>query len=153
MKTRNALALLLLFTFIACGKDKFETVPQLKIKSKSTDVVPFNGNLTVTLQYTDKEGDVDDSLIVVRQRLNRRNTVTPPSSPYKIPSFPDFKKGEFEVNFRFNFDLIVGLSPIRIPGSNPAQFEPDTLTLKFVARDKAGNKSDTVSTGVVVNRQ
>ena len=153
MKTRYAASLFFLIVFLSCGKDKFQTIPHLKYKSKNTDVVPLNGNLRVTLIYTDKEGDVSDSLIIVRNRLNTRSQVILPPSPYKIPSFPDATKGEFEVNFRYNFDLIVGLPPIRITGSNPIQYEPDTMTLKFVARDKAGNKSDTASTVVIVNRQ
>ena len=153
MKTRYAASLFLFFVFLACGKDKFQTIPQLKYKSKNTDVVPVNGNLRVTLVYTDKEGDVSDSLIIVRNRLNKRGPVVLPPSPYKIPSFPNAIKGEFEVDFRYNFDLVVGLTPIRITGSNPIRYEPDTMALKFVARDKAGNKSDTASTEVIVNRQ
>jgi hypothetical protein len=153
MKTSVLLTIIIALTIIACDKGKFETVPQIKVKSKNTDVVPFNGNLRVTLEYTDKEGDVDDSLLIVRERLNKRGPIRLPASPYKIPTFPDIDEGEFEVNFRYNFDLTVGLSPLRIPGSNPAQFEPDTMLLKFVARDKAGNKSDTASTDVIVNRQ
>lgn len=153
MKTSVLLTIIIALTIIACDKGKFETVPQITVKSKNTDVVPFNGTLSVTLEYTDKEGDVDDSLLVVRERLNVRGPLRPPASPYKIPTFPDIDKGEFEVNFRYNFDLTVGMTALRVPGSNPAQFEPDTLVLKFVARDKEGNKSDTASTNVIVNRQ
>lgn len=152
MKTSLALAIIVVLGILACGKDKFQTVPQLKIKSKSTDVVPFNENLSIILEYTDKEGDVDDSLIIVRQRLNIKKPLTLAPSPYKIPTFPDTQKGEFEVNFRYTFDLTVGLIPIPIPGTNPQQNEPDTMVLKFVARDKAGNKSDTVATNVIVRR-
>jgi hypothetical protein len=36
------------------------------------------------------------------------------------------------------------LPPLRIPGSNPVRNEIDTLRLKIVAKDKAGNKSDTL---------
>jgi len=146
------LVVIVALTILACGKDKFQTVPQLKIKSKSADVVSLNENLRVTIEYTDKQGDVDDSLIIVRQRLNVKKPLTLAPSPYKIPTFPDTQKGEFEVNFRYNFDLTVGLTPIPIPGSNPQQNEPDTMVLKFVARDKAGNKSDTVTTNVIVRR-
>lgn len=153
MKTRVLLAVITSLAVFGCGKGKFETVPKLKVVSKSTDIVALNGSFNVRLEYTDKEGDVNDSLIIVRQRLNVNGPVTPAPSPYKIPNFPNTTKGEFEVDFRYSLDLTLNLARIRIIGSNPTQYEPDTMLLKFVARDKAGNKSDTASTSVIVNRQ
>lgn len=152
MKTKIFLSIFFLSMAFACNKDKFQTTPQLTIKSVSPKVVPVNGTLTVVIEYTDKEGDVDDSLIVVRERLNQRGPVRLPASPYKIPTFPDTDRGEFHVQFNYAFDLTFGLNPISIPGSNPPQRETDTLQLKFVARDKAGNKSDTTIADVFVQR-
>ena len=129
---------------ISCDKDKFQTVPQLTLKSRNTEIVPLNGTLRLNIEYTDKEGDVSDSLLIVRQRLNKRGTTQLPPSPYGIPDFPKTDKGEFEVSLAYQFGLIFGLNPIRITGSNPPQNEIDTLRLKIVARDKAGNKSDTL---------
>ena len=153
MKTRLLFALICLIAILACSKDKFETKPQLKFISKNTNIVGINSNLRIVLEFTDKEGDVNDSLLVVRQRLNRRGPVTMPASPYPIPKFPATKKGEFEVTLEYQFGLIFGLSPLRIIGSNPAQNEPDTLNLKFVARDKAGNKSDTLTVENIIVRR
>jgi hypothetical protein len=150
MKTGLFFVSLFFTVLLACSKDKFQTKPQLKFKSKNTDVVAQNGTLRVTLEYTDKEGDVDDSLFVVRQRLNRRGSVTLPASPYPIPKFPDTNKGEFEITMTYQFGLVFGLSPLRVIGSNPAKNEPDTLNLKFVARDKAGNKSDTLTLNNII---
>jgi hypothetical protein len=144
MKINKLPVFILLLAVLACGKDKFQTIPQLKFKSINTYNVPINENLRVTLEYTDKEGDVDDSLVVVRQRLNRRGPVTLSPSIFNIPEFPNTNKGQFEMNFLYQFHLISGLTPIRIPGSNPPMNEPDTLLMKFVAKDKAGNKSDTL---------
>jgi hypothetical protein len=144
MKTRIWLALIISFGMIACGKDKFETVPQLTLRSRNTDVVPVNGTLRLNVEYTDKEGDVSDSLFIVRQRLNIRGRVQLPPSPYDIPTFPHSDKGEFEISLEYQFGLIFGLPPLRVPGSNPVRNEIDTLRLKIVAKDKAGNKSDTL---------
>jgi hypothetical protein len=144
MKTKFALAAIILFTIIACGKDKFLTVPQLSFKSRNTDVVPVNGSLRVVLEYTDKEGDVSDSIFIVRQRLNVRGPVQLAASPYNIPDFPKTQKGEFEITLEYQFSLVFGLSPLRVPGSNPVRNEVDTLRLKIVAKDKEGNKSDTL---------
>ncbi len=153
MKTGLFIALLFTFAFLACNKDRFETKPQLKFKSKNTDIVGINGNLRLLIEFTDKEGDVSDSLLIVRQRLNKRGPVTLPASPYGIPKFPATKKGEFEITLEYQFGLIFGLSPLRIIGSNPPQNEPDTLNLKIVARDKAGNKSDTLTIENIIVRR
>ena len=141
MKTIITVAVVIALTIIACGKDRFQTVPQLKLKSRNTDVVEQNDPLRLNIEFTDKEGDVSDSLIIVRQRLNVRGPIQLPKSPYKIPDFPQTDKGEFEVTLAYQFGLIVGLTPIPLPGSLK---EIDTLRLKIVARDKAGNKSDTL---------
>lgn len=144
MKTIITVAVIIALTIIACGKDRFQTVPQLKLKSRNTDVVPLNGSLRLNVEYTDKEGDVSDSLLIVRQRLNVRGPLILAPSPYKIPEFPKTDKGEFEITLAYQFGLVLNLSPIRITGSNPVRNEIDTLRLKIVARDKAGNKSDTL---------
>jgi hypothetical protein len=144
MKTRIWLALIIAFALVACGKDKFQTVPQLKLKSRNMDIVPVNGTLRLNVEYTDKEGDVSDSIFIVRQRLNVRGPVQLPASPYDIPNFPHTDKGEFEISLTYQFGLVFGLTPLRITGSNPIRNEIDTLRLKIVAKDKAGNKSDTL---------
>jgi len=136
---------------VACNKDKFQTKPQIKIKSFSSDVVALNQDLRVILEYTDKEGDVTDSVFMVRQRLNwrgpKRDTLE-----YKIPKFPDTMEGEIQLDLRYSFALTTGLPAITIPGSGGKK-QADTLNLKFVVRDQAGNKSDTASKGVIVMRE
>jgi len=144
MKTRILLAVIIVFGMISCDKDKFETVPQLEYKSRNTDIVPVNGSLRLNVEFRDKEGDVSDSVLIVRQRLNKRGPVQLPANPYGIPDFPKTDKGEFEITLEYQFHLITGLTPIRITGSNPVKNEVDTLRLKIVARDKGGNKSDTL---------
>jgi len=144
MKIRIWVALIIIFGMIACGKDKFQTIPQLTLRTKTPDVVPVNGTLRLNVEYTDKEGDVSDSLFIVRQRLNVRGPLQLPQSPYDVPDFPHTDKGEFEISLAYQAGLIFGLPPLRIPGSNPVKNEIDTLRLKIVAKDKAGNKSDTL---------
>lgn len=143
MKTRIVLVAIIAMTIIACGKDNFETVPKLKLRSFSPDIVAIGGDLRVNIEYTDKEGDVSDSLLIVRQRLNIKKPVTA-LNPYDIPSFPTKDRGEFEVTLPYYTHLTVGMDAIPIPGTNPKRNEVDTLRLKIVARDKAGNKSDTL---------
>lgn len=144
---------LLIAAVVSCNKDKFQTKPQIKIKSTNYEgVVPQGGTLRVNLEFTDKEGDVSDSLWVIRERLNLKSPAVLTASSYKIPAFPNTSQGEMEVDLNYDFGLTFGIPAIRIPGSVPAQNEPDTMNLKFVVRDKAGNKSDTAVLGIIVNR-
>jgi hypothetical protein len=130
---------------IACNKDKFQTTPQIKIKSTSSKVVPNGGQLEVTFSFTDKEGDVADTMFMWKQRLNRRPVpkTLRDSIPFQIPEFPNHDQGEIQIDLDYQNHLISAQDPPRIPGTNPPQYEPDTLRLKFVLKDKAGHKSDT----------
>lgn len=147
---RVLLVLLCVCIFTTCSKNKFTTKPQLKIKSVNTDVVPLNGSITFRIEFTDKEGDPKDSLIVVKQRLNKRVVPTIRDVlSYIPPTFPDSKKGEFDLTLDYQ-TILSAISPPTIPGSNPPQKEADTLVVKFVSRDSKGNKSDTVSSGQII---
>jgi hypothetical protein len=149
------LSILLLALIAGCSKDKFESKPQLKLLSVSDKVVPKNGTLDVRLEFTDKEGDVYDSLFVSKVRLNVRTTQTTRDSFHlKVPNFPDNKKGELSFTLSYQLHLISAQSPLTVPGTNnPVLYESDTLNFRFVLRDKAGNKSDTlVIDNVVVER-
>ena len=154
MNTMKAflVVVMVVMILIACDKDKFQTKPQIEIKSFNTDVVPRNGSLVVNLTVTDKEGDVDDSVVVIRERLNER--ALPPTSrilKYKIPEFPDRSKIDMEVLLDGATALTLQSSPIAIPGQQGV-FEPDTLNLRFFVIDKQKNVSDTVDRGVIVIR-
>jgi hypothetical protein len=133
-----------------CSKDKLESKPKIDLKSVNTKFISTGGTLTVNLNFKDKEGDLDDSLYVIRQRMNRRGLVTARPSGYKIPAFGGKDKGEIEVNLTYSA-LTFNISPIKIPGVQAN--EPDTLNLGFVVRDKAKNLSDTVRVdNVIVTR-
>jgi len=140
---------ILIFCFVAlaltaCDKDKVETTPHLKFKSFNSDVLPFSGTLRATLEFTDQEGDLD-SIFITRQRTNLRG----PSYldfPYDgIPEFNKQNRGELLVTMNVSDKLMFNLNALRIPGTSPQQFEPDTLLLRFYIKDKEGNVSDTTS--------
>ena len=128
--------------FLACSKDDFETKPQIEIKSASPKVVPQNGNMIVDLNFTDKEGDLD-AVYIWKVRLNKlkRPTVRDSIPPRLIPEFPKNQKGELELNLTYQDHLLSAQSPRRDPITG--RLEPDTLNMKFVVKDKAGNVSDT----------
>jgi hypothetical protein len=145
---------------VACSKDKFQTKPQLKVKEQSTEIVPVNGNLSVTLEWTDKEGDVNDTLFITRQRVNAKGRVVFADS-LPLPTFPGGTQGEIQVDFPYTLSssgdartsLTAGILPIGIPGTGtPPRKENDTLDLKFVLKDKGKNRSDTAVARVLVMR-
>ena len=151
--------LLLLLTVVvaaaACDKDQFQTKPQIKIISVSNEVVPKPTTgptyTSVLLEFTDKEGDVDSSIVFARQRLNKRNVTPIQSEKFTVPEFPDKQKGEIELLLSGTINLSKNFTALRIPGTADT-FEPDTLKLSFVLADKKGNRSDTASTTVIVIR-
>jgi|SRR6187402_425362 len=154
MKTRILLAVIIVFGMISCDKDKFETKPQLEYLSRNTEVVEVGQDFRLNIEFRDKEGDVSDTLFIVRQRLNKKGPVQLPASYYPIPDFPKTDKGEFEITLDYSQQLTAALTAIPIPGTGtPPKKEVDTLRIKIVARDLGGNKSDTlVVDNVYVNR-
>lgn len=149
---------LLAFSFMAllagCNKDKFETKPQITLKEIGDRNVPYLGTLRVVLNFTDKQGDVDDTLFVRRYRTNLRTTATVRDSlKIKVPEFPDRNQGDLVLDLTYQNYLISAAAPPNCP-TCPNGKEPDSLTYKFVLKDKAGNYSDTlVVDGIVVERR
>jgi hypothetical protein len=140
-----------LIVLIACNKDKYQTAPQISLKSITNSVVPIDGGTNITLSYTDKEGDISDTLFMIKKRLNQtvvktdRDTIS-----YKIPDFPNYDKGEIGMALTYQNDLVSAETPPPIQGSNPSVPQPDTLVLKIWIHDKAGHSSDTVTTGQII---
>jgi hypothetical protein len=142
---------LVLVVLFACNKDKFQTKPQISLKSISSSVVSSGDMLNIALSYTDKQGDISDTLYIKKIRLNKTVVATLRDSlKYKIPDFPDYDKGEIDLALNYQNDLVSAVTPPTIVGSNPSKPQPDTLNIQIWIHDKAGNVSDTVSTGQVI---
>lgn len=134
---------------IACNKDKFLTKPTISVKSINEDLVPLNGTFVITLECTDKEGDVQDSLLIIKKRLNKKVVATNRDTiRYKIPSFPKNTRTEIQAILDYQ-SMLSATNPPFIPGSNPAQLELDTLVLRMAVRDNAGNTSDTITSPTI----
>lgn len=136
-------------TALGCNKDKFQTKPTISIKSLSGDFIPLNGSLVVTLECTDKEGDVQDSVIVIKKRLNKRVVATLRDTlRFKFPVFPATPRTELLITLDYQ-NILSAQNPPFIPGSSPAQRELDTLILRMAVKDKAGNVSDTITSAQI----
>jgi hypothetical protein len=140
MKLLFFLSLAAFIVFISCGK-KYTTKPQISLESITT-VIAFDGTMDAKLKFTDKQGDLGGgTFIAIRKRLNQFPLPSGDSlvDMYldTIPSFPNYSNGEFEYTLPANF-------------FQEYQFQNDTLIMKFAVVDRAGNKSDTISSPVIV---
>jgi hypothetical protein len=145
MKTNLAtLVLSLSVLLLACGKDKFETKPSLKIKDYSGKEIVQGETLRIRINYFDKEGDLSQApFLGIRDRVNL--FVLPPQQDkadtfrYQLPEFPDKDNGE--ITFQLSYDFL-----------KESITENDTLIFRFAVTDREGNTSDTISSDKIVIR-
>lgn len=129
--------------FSACKKDKYTTKPQLKYKSASKKVYRSGDVISLTLSFTDAEGDLQDSIYVEKFVAKCANSSF--GKLYKIPAFPTSKSQEGEIVITFGYNAN-GFPPILTPQCN----RNDTTVFKFVLKDKAQNRSDTAYSETIV---
>jgi hypothetical protein len=131
----------------ACKKDSFSSTPQLTFKSVNTTVVPVDGSVIFTIDYTDKEGDIQDSFYVAKILVNNCNLGGGFTQYYQISSDVPAQhnaKGEIEVRYSHGVNL-------QYPDvGDPRCSGNDTCVFKFALTDKAGHISDTVSSPPIV---
>lgn len=134
-------SILLLLTLAACNKNKFNTVPSLKFKSVNTTALRNGEDLRFILSFTDAEGDLTDTIFV--QKIVKVCPVGGLNGsfkqPYKLPEFPTTKNQKGDISVTYSYTDV-----------NPKCSRNDTATFKFVLKDKAQNKSDTVTSPPIV---
>ena len=132
--------LILLFSAVACKKDKFTTKPQLRMRRVNATEIFGNQNLVFTILLTDKEGDFSNYFGY------GRNSTCPAgdfmdSTLLKIPD-------EFIASKNRSGDIVLTFTKVE-RGSNQCPgpggtFKPDTTVFKFWTKDLEGNVSDTI---------
>lgn len=138
---RQILAFLSIMFIVSCGKDSFQSKPQLTLKSVSSTTVPVGSDFQIRMRLTDKEGDFVDTIWV--SKVTTRCTLSNfrDSLLYRIPSnTPKTKNFDGEVYISFSY-------PVEL---QPRCIRPDTATFRFWMKDKAGNRSDTVRTPPII---
>ncbi len=145
---RPFLVFLVLVAFAGCGKAKFDTIPQLKVKSVNSKDISGNDVIVITITMTDKEGDFS-SYFAVQKKISNcpSGNFTDSSSLYGIPA--DFiatgrKEGEVIVTLS---KLLRGPNTCSGPGGS---VKIDTAIYRFWTRDRAGHTSDTVATDQII---
>jgi hypothetical protein len=113
------------------------------------NVIPVGAALQVDFEFTDKEGDVSDTLFVKKIRLNKQKVPTIRDSfGLAVPDFPNHTQGQIQVLMDNAFYLASAANPPKDPVTGKNQ--PDTLILKFTLKDKANHVSDTVTSSQII---
>ncbi len=147
MKAKLLILLTIPALFYACNKDAYTSKPQIKIKDINTTTLSSGGLLLFQIEFTDKEGDIQDTLWV--QKISKKCPGTPGAQFISRNRVPDFTptanlKGILEIGYGYNAN-ISGYSTITGCGN-----QNDTAYFKFWLKDKANNVSDTITSPDIV---
>ena len=144
---------------VACTKDSFSTTPQLTFKSVNATVIGGGGVLAFSLDYTDKDGDITGvkdtssyldtlggALYYVKKSINCSDSISGwYNLPQDVPATSN-SKGTIDITFTYG--------TVPVPGSvsigRGCYDSDDTCVFKFVLKDKAGHRSDTVTSPQIV---
>ncbi len=142
---RNTIILALVsFVFFGCNKETYSSTPTLTYKSVNTTTLPVNQIIEFNLDFTDLEGDVIDTMFVQKVSLNCAASNF--FDRYRMPLFPTTKNISGEI-------LVSYANGINVPGyitvASRCNYN-DTCFFRFMLKDRAGNKSDTVSSEIIV---
>ena len=144
-----SLVLILAMVVVSCSKDKVETKPSINVKSLSSKLIPVNGDLSINLEFRDKEADLE-SIFVQKIRQNIRKTTTIRDTfSLSVADFPKKTDGDIEMRLFYQLQLISAERAPANPNSSTG-FESDSIVIRLALRDKAKNVSDTVTTEQIV---
>ncbi len=148
MKTKLAgIVLAATLVLVACEKNKFETIPQITVKSISPGTVFQDNVIRLRAAFTDKEGDLDSILIVTKWYDGTTVTRTLDTLRYGFNVFnlpPNIKQGDIDVEFIYG-----RLSDVYtlLPGSPVSR--DTTATMGLVIIDKENNRSPYAESGQI----
>jgi hypothetical protein len=151
MKAKLLFLSLSLLVIASCKKKGGNSKPDIELKDVKIQQV-ISGNLTGTLvdidiEITDAEGDVRDSVFILKQDAG-----TPPcpnntsDQSKQIPVYPSLTKDKVLFRLKFVSRIQQLKDYVTLPGNNCASRAPDTSRFIIWVKDKAGNLSDTVTT-------
>ena len=120
--TKSLFLLFFIAIFLSCGKDTFQSRPQLFLESVSTTTVPAFSDLQIVMRLTDKEGDFLDTVWVKKITTRCPSSNFADSLLYRIPNDAPRTKnfdGQVVVSFTYAFEL------------QPRCTRPDTAVFSF----------------------
>ena len=142
---RNTILIALVsLIFLSCNKDTFSSTPKLTYKSVNTKTLQHNQIIKFNLSFTDLEGDVIDTMFVQKVSLNCPYSGF--TDHYVIPNFPTSAKLKGDI-------LVSYANGLNNPPYTNIAFgctKNDSCYFRFMMKDKANHKSDTVRSETIV---
>ncbi len=134
--------------FAACNKDKFKTEPQVEIKSFGPEVVTKGQLIRLNASVTDKEGDLQDSVIFYRKVFTLSGLIFSQDSAIRANlkdlGVPKNQEVELQLN------MIYGESNQNYPTQNGNNSVDRRLAVGVYIKDKAGNRSQYVESDTIL---
>ena len=129
---------------IACSKDKFKTEPQVDNVSLGPDEVRKGQIITFKAVVRDKEGDIKDSVFIVR-KVFTANIPKVDTLRYTLKAFASPYKSEIELNALFSYgELRDGFIFHNLENSDKE------FSVGVIIRDTAGHKSAYVESNKII---
>jgi hypothetical protein len=141
-------AALIVATLASCDKDKFETVPQIDIKEFGPNEVVKGQLIELRAIVSDKEGDIQDSLYLIKKRFNASTNfeLTSDTIRYYIGTLGAPIRQENEVLIR----LLYGEQRPEIAPIQNLESVDRGFRLGLIVVDKEGNRSPYVESDRIV---
>lgn len=142
---------LIVLAFSACSKGKFETVPTVTIDSFGPDEVTNGGFFQLRATVTDKEGDLQDEVIIVRKRYNGNDLLTTDSSKrVSLKGLGTPVKDKIELLVTFVYGRLIPEAAI----TQDLEYNFDrNLRVGLIVIDNAGNRSEYVESEPILLRK
>lgn len=131
----------------ACSKDKFKTVPQVSIESITPDEAVNGAIIEMTATVTDQEGDLQDSVIVVRKRFNGDTELTVDSTRLSLKGLGVPNKQKIELRVTVSYGRL--FPEYALFQDLERNFDRD-FSIGLVVMDNAGNRSEYVESKKIV---
>ncbi|WP_121355175.1 hypothetical protein [Flavisolibacter nicotianae] len=126
----------------ACSKDKFKTVPTVKINSIGPSEARNGDIIQVFATVTDKEGDLQDSVIVVRKKFNGSTLLsTDSSAKVSLKGLGSPVKDKIELRISISYGKL--LPEFALYQELERDFDRE-FSVGLIVRDNAGNRSEYV---------
>lgn len=138
LHTFIGLAGLAVMVVAGCKKEGITTKPKLTFKSVTTEQVQLNQDISFTFDFSDKEGDFNDSIWVIKTSTSWCDGASfADSVSWTMPDLSGRKNVEGELEIRMLYQL--DLAAIACDGVDTLE----NVLFKFYIKDLAGNVSDT----------
>lgn len=126
----------------ACSKDNFKTVPQVTIDSFGPSEVENGALIELIATVTDQEGDLQDSVIIVRKKYNGDTQISlDSSSKVSLKSLGVPTKQKIELRVLISYGRLA--PEVALFQDLERNFDRN-FTVGLIVRDNAGNRSEYV---------